>query len=426
MKKLFLRRSSGFLGNILTLFTGNAIAFILPVVLYPVLSRIFSVEDYALFGLYVGIFSFLEIASAGRYDFGIVLPERDEDAISLVWGGLLISVAYALLIFVVVIFLGDIVANKLRSPPLLDWLFLLPVSLLFISVSKVCNGWLLRAKKFKASSINKASQKFAEVGSQLTFGLLRSGNGLILGDLVGRLFHAMFSIYQSWKAGLGTHRFTIDSIKVNLLLHAELPMYGIFPAMLNNLGGLLPVFIISSFYSSEVTGSFNFSRIVLSVPFALIVTGLSQVIMQQVSEQKNKNQLIYADLRSVAMILLGLSVVATAVLFLLGPELFEFVFGVRWRQAGSYTSVLIFATTVSFVVSPFSIILVVLGRIKLLSYWQIFYFLAISTLWLLNDASIEYFLLILVCIDCFSYLVYGLLIFRAIKTYESGLVRPFA
>ena len=75
--------TSTFAKDIFTLLTGNAVAFIIPVLVYPLLSRIYSTEDYALFGLYIGVFSFLEIASAGRYDFAIVMPEKDEAALNI-------------------------------------------------------------------------------------------------------------------------------------------------------------------------------------------------------------------------------------------------------------------------------------------------------------------------------------------------------
>src|SRR5689334_10723059 len=95
--------NSNFIRNILTLSTGNAIAFIIPVILYPVLSRVFAPEDYALFGLYAGVFGFLEIASAGRYDFAVVMPREDNDAMNLVGGALIISICYSFFIFLLVI-----------------------------------------------------------------------------------------------------------------------------------------------------------------------------------------------------------------------------------------------------------------------------------------------------------------------------------
>ena len=415
-------KSSAFIKDILTLVTGNVIAFIISIILYPLLSRIFTPEDYALFGLYFAVFTFLEIASAGRYDFALVNPEKDEDAISLVAGGLIISIFYSLVILLFVFLLKDFLAAKLNNPALANWLFFLPPALFLISVSKLCNGWLIRIKKFKAASINKASQKIAEGGTQLAIGaLIKMGNGLILGDIAGRLFNAIFSAYQGINSGLDRKKISKTLVKINLKRYLEFPKYGILPSMLNTLGGMLPVFIVSSYYSVEVSGSFNFSRIILSVPFALISAGISQVLMQQVSERRHKKETIYKEVYLVATKLAILSVIGIVVLSLAGPMLFELVFGSKWRQSGEYTSILIFSYAISFIVSPFSMLLVVLGKIRWISFWQIFYFFAVSILWFFNTFDITNFLVTMVIIDTISYAVYGILIYKCVRSYENQL-----
>jgi O-antigen/teichoic acid export membrane protein len=416
-----IAKNSDFIKDILTLVTGNAIAFIVSILLYPVLSRIFSQQDYALFGLYFAVFTFLEIASAGRYDFAVVMPERDEDAINIVAGALIISSFYCLIVLVLVFLLKDILSAKLNNPLLADWLFLLPIGLFLVSISKLLNGWLIRIKKFRASSVNKASQKIAEGATQMVFGALKQGNGLILGDIAGRVFNAFFSYYQSVRSGLDRRLITKPLIAANLIRYVEFPKYGILPSMLNTLGGMLPVFFISSYYSMEVSGSFNFSRIILSVPFALISVGISQVLMQQVSERRHKNETIYREVILVAKKLIILSIAGIAVLALAGPELFEFIFGSKWRQSGEFTTILIFSYAVSFVVSPFSMLLVVLGKMKWISAWQIFYFFAISILFFLSNLSIQSFLVAMVIIDIISYAAYGFLILKCVRNYEDQL-----
>jgi O-antigen/teichoic acid export membrane protein len=413
--------SSTFTRNLLTLITGNTIALIIPIILYPLLSRIFTPEDYALFGVYFSVYIFLEIASAGRYELAVVIPKKDSDAMNLVAGSLLISLGYSILILILVIFFREWLAQKLNNPGLADWLFILPPSLLLVSISKLCNNWLIRRKQFKASSINKASQKLAETFAQLILGILKTGNGLVLGDATGRLFNAFFSFYQSIHSGLQRSHVDIKTIKALLKQYVEFPKFGILPAMLNTLAGMLPVFIISAYYSAEISGSFNFSRIILSVPFALISAGISQVLMQQVSERRNNQETISAELFSLAIKLAMLSVLGIIVLWAAAPQLFEFIFGIKWKQSGEFTSILIFSYAITFIISPFSILLSVLGKIKLLSIWQVFYFLLSCSLWVLRDVKIETFLFFLVMVDIVSYLLYGLIIYRSVRNYELKL-----
>ena len=67
---------------------------------------------------------------------------------------------------------------------------------------------------------------------------------------------------------------------------------------------------------------------------------------------------------------------------------------------------------------PVSILLVVPGKIRIASVWQVLYFFLISILWLLKDLSKKHFLVSLVVIDLISYLISGLLIYEAVRDYE--------
>jgi O-antigen/teichoic acid export membrane protein len=399
------------------------IAFVVPVILYPILSRIFSVEDYAVFGLYVAVFVFLEVASAARYDFAVIIPEKDNDAIHLVAGGVLISLCYSMLVLVLVFLFGEFVVTRLNNSRLFNWLFFLPIALFLISISKLCNSWLIRKKKFKSTSLNRASQKLGEGATQLILGSISTSSGLILGDLFGKIFNACLSTFQAAKAGLKAETLSLKAIGYVLKKYIQFPKYGLIPTMLNALAGMLPVFIVSSSFSTQVSGNFNFSRIVLSIPFALIASGISQVLMQQVSERRHKNLSFAADVFSLASKLSVLSVIGIFILYFWGAELFVLVFGNQWRSSGQYTSVLIFSYAVSFIVSPFSVLLISLEKIKWAGYWQIFYFAAISVLWFFTGAQIVNFLIALVVIDIISYGLYGFIIYQAVWDYEHNLSR---
>jgi O-antigen/teichoic acid export membrane protein len=239
-------------------------------------------------------------------------------------------------------------------------------------VSKLGNSWLIRKKKFKSASLNRASQKFGEGGTQLLLGFLNMGNGLIIGDLCGKIFNATLSAIQSSYGGLKVDFTNLKSTRSVLKKYIEFPKFGLVPALLNALGGMLPVFVISSSFSTEVSGNFNFSRIVLSIPFALIASGISQVLMQQVSERRHNNLSFGGEAVSLAKKLSVLSVIGIFVLYFWGAEIFALIFGEQWRLSGQYTSILIFSYAVSFIVSPFSVLLISLEKIRWAGYWQVF------------------------------------------------------
>ena len=65
--------------NVLTLLSGTVIAQALPILFAPVLTRIFSPEEFAVYGVYIAVVMFCTVLSSGRYELAIILPEDDEN-----------------------------------------------------------------------------------------------------------------------------------------------------------------------------------------------------------------------------------------------------------------------------------------------------------------------------------------------------------
>ena len=78
--------------NVLTLVSGTAIAQIIPIAISPVLTRIYTPEEFGIYAIFTSIVIIFSVISNGRYELAIVLPEKDEDAINIFALGLIINV----------------------------------------------------------------------------------------------------------------------------------------------------------------------------------------------------------------------------------------------------------------------------------------------------------------------------------------------
>ena len=67
------------LRNVITLITGTAIAQAIPIAISPVLTRIYSPDDFGVFALYLSITSIIAIVATGRYELAITLPAKNEE-----------------------------------------------------------------------------------------------------------------------------------------------------------------------------------------------------------------------------------------------------------------------------------------------------------------------------------------------------------
>ena len=73
---------SEFSRNVMTLLTGSVIAQFIPLLLTPILSRLFSPEEFGLFAFYISIITLFSAIATGRYELAILLPKDDKKAIN--------------------------------------------------------------------------------------------------------------------------------------------------------------------------------------------------------------------------------------------------------------------------------------------------------------------------------------------------------
>lgn len=410
-----------FVKNVFTLSLGTFIAQLIPLFLYPFLSRIYNPEDFAVFALYFSIISVLDVVSTGRYELTVINPKDDADSINIVAGAFIYGLLFSILSLLFFFFFGEWLCNILNNNNLIKWIYFIPLSLLFVSISKVLSNWLIRKKAFRQSSINKISQKSTEGTVSLSFGVLKLYNGLILGDIFGKIILTVVSFYQSLKCGLNLTQVSRRRIKANLILYKNFPIYNSIPALLNSFSTLLPVFIISSFYNETTTGYFNFSRQILAIPLSLISVSVSQVLFQQIAEKRNSGMPIFNDLKSLIKQLSILSILFVIVFVIAAPLIFKIIFGNKWELSGEFTQILVFSYAIQFIVSPLSIIFLALNKIKVLSYWQIFYFILMSSLTFFHFLPISKFLLLLTIFDIISYILYFYLILKEAKQFDSSI-----
>jgi O-antigen/teichoic acid export membrane protein len=176
-------------------------------------------------------------------------------------------------------------------------------------------------------------------------------------------------------------------------------------------------------YGSEVTGFFDLSRMCLALPLALISVSISQVLFQNLSEKIREKKSIKPLISKTAQMLGIVSLVMIVFGYFLSVPVFKFVFGERWELSGVMTKILIVSYGLKFIVSPLSITFNALEKISVSSMWQVFYFLAIGTLFFLDRLDLETFLFVYMGIDLVSYGIYFLLLLWQLKKYENSRVQ---
>jgi len=146
-----------------------------------------------------------------------------------------------------------------------------------------------------------------------------------------------------------------------MVRYKKFPIYNIWSALFNSLSGNIPVFLLTMFFSSTVTGLYALGMYVVQVPMNFIGSSISQVFLQRSAIAKRDNAL--SDLaRDTCSVLVIISVLPFVLLCILGGDLFTIVFGEQWREAGVYVQIIGLWAMMRFIVSPLTYIAIVVEK----------------------------------------------------------------
>ena len=391
---------SEFVRNILTLMTGTTVAQATLVAVAPILTRIYTPEEFGLLALYMAISSIFAVVATARYELAIMLPESHDDASSVFWLSILISFFISATVFAIVLFWGESLTNFIGNPEIEQWLYLVPATVLLMGIYQSLNYWNTRNKFFSNVSKSKMVQSVATAGGQLSVaGSSYTSYGLIGGYTLGQMFgtlYLVFKVYKKKKTKPAT--FTLNRIFGAAWKYKKFPLFSSYGTIFDKIAQQMPVLILTRYFSPYITGQFSLTYRVLSLPSSLIGSAISQVLFQKVVEiHNNQPEKLRPYVTKIFFILLLSMLPLVAILNLWGEALFAFVFGDAWREAGALAAILSVAIATRFAVSPISMVLYMDHNLKLGALWQTTYFFTLTiTLFWASQFSVHQFVKIFV------------------------------
>ncbi|WP_353506380.1 lipopolysaccharide biosynthesis protein [Pseudomonas sp. Marseille-Q5299] len=423
MLRFFARvkgKQGQFARNVLTLMTGTTIAQAIPLAAMPILTRLYEPEDFGVLALYMSVAAMISVVATARYELAVMLPEKNDDAASLVVLAISIAAVISFVLFILVLAFNEPIQGFFGVPAIGPWLYLLPVSVFVAGLWQSLNYWNNRAANFRRLAVSRMVQGGGMTSAQLGLSSM-AGGGLILGYIVGQAVAASVFLSKKWGEDRAIlHAVTLDKIRKNAKEYIKFPKYSCAGALLDNAAIQMPVLILSKFNTAHVVGVFSLMFRALNLPMSLISAALSQVLFQKlVGLHREAPERLFGFVLKVFIVLLMLMVPLVLVVWFLGPELFSFVFGEAWRDAGGYAAILIFAVAIRFAVSPLSMVLAMEHNVRMGTLWQCIYFVTIiSTLYIFKGAELGTFILAFTVHEISLYFLYFCFILLGTKQHS--------
>lgn len=211
--------------------------------------------------------------------------------------------------------------------------------------------------------------------------------------------------------------FGFSDLKRNASEYKKFPLFASWAALLNTGAVQMPVFMITKYFGSSITGLFSFTFKVISIPMTLVSSSISQVMFQKVAVMHNeKPELLFYFVLKMFLLLLVLSIPFVMTLTFWGVEIFSFVFGEQWALAGNFAAILSVAVAIRFAVSPLSSVLALEHNVRKGAAWHVIRFVTLTTtLIFFKDQDIKFFLQVFVIHEVVLYSLYLFIILTAAR-----------
>ena len=327
-----------FFKNVATLLSGTSFAQAFSVIIYVVLSRIYTEEDFGVFGLYMNFLNIVVIFSTARYDQAILLPKSDRDSMNLLGLSGIISIGVSLLLLVLVLPMNSVICRWLGSDEISTWLYLLPLSTLLVAWFTILKIHANREKKYRLIAGANIGQSAGNSLTKLGLGFLVAGAaGLIIGVVIGQVLgFVVFFVMLFPSMRMRFSWLSFSEMKRLGKKYSLFPKFNMWQALINNLSAAFPVFIFSSFFSTIIAGYYTFGFMIIHRPIHLVVNAFYQVIFQRFVEKGHRKEPILPELYLFIRRALQLMLLPFILMGIFAPVIFAFVFGENWTEAGVY------------------------------------------------------------------------------------------
>lgn len=316
--------------NSLKMSMSNIIMYLLPIIVTPILSRLYLPQDFGEWGIFSSCVSVLCMAMFGGFENALVKAEERE--VKVVAKICCITAILMIGIVVLCFYVGEKYRiHFFESFPNPCLLYVYLFFHIFYTLSyNLCN----RYEKYTSLSINNIIQG----GSQATFRIIFaiSGitffNGLILGTTTSLLISSFFLIISLKNISLSNNSKTTN-IKSVIRRYKKFPLFDAPSSLLSFAAFNLPVIILSLYFNKAEIGCLSIIFQLLLMPMSLIGSAIGKVYYQELCKERSEEFTMVTTTR-IFKILAIISIIPLAFIACGGDYIIVLFLGNKWTTAG--------------------------------------------------------------------------------------------
>ncbi|MBP5456456.1 MAG: oligosaccharide flippase family protein [Paludibacteraceae bacterium] len=336
--------------NVGKLLLGNTTATAIGFLVYPLLTRLYSSEDFGVYGIFTSICGVLTLLANAEYHNAIILPKEEKDSVACFH---LSSVST--LIICLIAFLGSVILylfpesgwNKIG-----DTILLIAPYVLLCALWNALNAWYTKSSKFSQIATYQMSQAVSLASFKALFGLIKSMfNGMAIATIIGQASALLINLFST-----KTHNKILLNIDWNRCKecasrYLKFPTLTLPRSLVNYISGNLPFFLLPYFFTNDNIGYLNLALVLAFKPINILSGSLYQVFFQKSAQCVNEQQPLLPFFKKFSLATLS-AIPALTLIYFITPTLVQILLGEGWEQTGVIVRMMLPWLAASLFVAP--------------------------------------------------------------------------
>ncbi len=320
--------------NTLKLSSSNVLMYLLPIIVTPILSRLYSTECYGEWGLFSSAFMIINAVLFLSYENTIVKTRNQRELPALCW--MCLAVALFIIVLTAFVFIVgrdldiEFFVNFPSLPLLIVLLVITAFNQLFYNLSN-------RYEKYSLMAVANITQGLSQAFFRILLSMVKSLNGLILGNVLAQL-----SSVITYLVGLRRQipviyrsRPSLSEIRQMIRKYRNFPMFDAPGIVLEAAMVNMALIILSLYFPKSIIGCYSIIFQFMVLPISMVGSAMSKVYYKEISVAKEQGQ-IASVTKKVVKITFFLSLIPITFVVLGGDRFIEWYLGEKWEVAGNF------------------------------------------------------------------------------------------
>jgi O-antigen/teichoic acid export membrane protein len=367
--------------NTVVLTAGTFTAQALPLVLYPVFTRMYTPVDFGVYATISLLATLLAILATGAYEHTILIARSRRAAAHIAAYSLVRSIGVIALLFGPLFLFGHLLVRWGLDATVLTWLPLVPAIALAVVVYGCYSEWCVRSRYFGELSRVRIWQASAIAASRLGLGaVLPAFNGYVAGDVLGKVVSAARCGAMFWRNDRPyLHIHTLPRMRAAARRYAHVARYAMPDVLIGHLAGSVHILFIGAAFGAEQLGYVSVVLSMMYVPVTIMSSAIKDVFRQRASVEFTREGSCRRTYRRLVVPITIVAALGFGAVYFVAPFLFPRVLGENWAVTGEYARILTPLFFWNFVSMSLGGVLVIAERTDVSLLWQIVNFVLTVT-----------------------------------------------